>query len=114
MRGRGGGGKRGLAPGERGMGGVRVISVGPRHGYGGTKGIQQMREGTFEVQTGSRFQACGRLERAGLGANEWRATEHKRRAKYYRITESGKRQLKTETRDWRRQVLAIARILETS
>ena len=93
---------------------LRLLSLEPLHGYGVTQRIQQISQGTFEVQPGSLFPAFRRLERAGLVASEWRATEHNRRAKYYRLTEPGKRQLKTETRDWRRQALAITRILETS
>ena len=93
---------------------LRVLSLEPMHGYGVTQRIQQISQGTFAVQPGSLFPAFRRLERAGLVSSEWRATEHNRRAKYYRITASGKRQLKTETRDWHRQVLAIGRILEAS
>ena len=103
-----------LVPGTLDMLLLRVLSLEPMHGYGVTQRIQQISQGTFEVQPGSLFPAFRRLERAGLVASDWRATEHNRRAKYYRITESGKRQLKTETRDWRRQALAITRILETS
>ncbi len=90
---------------------LRVLALEPMHGYGVTQRIEQVSQGTFEVHPGSLFPAFRRLEREHLVTSEWRATENNRRAKYYRITESGKRYLKTETRDWQRQTLAIARIL---
>jgi PadR family transcriptional regulator PadR len=93
---------------------LRILSLEPMHGYGVTQRIEQISQGTFGVQPGSLFPAFRRLERERLVASEWRATENNRRAKYYRITEAGRRQLKTETQDWRRQTLAIARILGTS
>lgn len=93
---------------------LRVLALEPMHGYGVTQRIEQISRGTFEVQPGSLFPAFRRLEREGFVTSEWRATENNRRAKYYRITESGRRQLRTETRDWERQVLAITRILAAS
>jgi PadR family transcriptional regulator PadR len=93
---------------------LRILSLEPLHGYGVTQRIAQISQRTFEVQPGSLFPAFARLEREGLVASEWRATENNRRAKYYRITDAGRRQLKTETQGWRRQALAIARILGTS
>jgi PadR family transcriptional regulator PadR len=90
---------------------LRVLALEPMHGYGVTRRIEQVSQGTFGVQPGSLFPAFRRLEREGLVKSEWRATENNRRAKYYRITESGRRRLKTETRDWQRQTLAIERIL---
>jgi PadR family transcriptional regulator PadR len=66
----------------------------------------------FQVNPGSLFPAFKRLERAGWLDSEWRATENNRRAKYYVLTASGRKQLKSETRDWKTQSVAIARILE--
>jgi len=91
-----------------------VLALEPMHGYGVTQRIEQISRGTFEVQPGSLFPAFRRLERAGLVSSEWRSTENNRRAKYYRISAAGRRQLETETRDWQRQALAIARILAAS
>jgi PadR family transcriptional regulator PadR len=93
---------------------LRVLALAPMHGYGVTQRIEQVSHGTFEVHPGSLFPAFRRLERERLVASEWRATENNRRAKYYRITDAGRRRLQTETRDWRRQTLAIARILAGS
>ena len=93
---------------------LRVLALQPMHGYGVTLRIEQISRGTFEVQPGSLFPAFRRLEREGFITSEWRATENNRRAKYYQISESGKRRLLAETQEWRRQVLAIARILAAS
>lgn len=90
---------------------LRVLALEPMHGYGVTLRIEQVSRGTFDVHPGSLFPAFRRLEREGLVTSDWRATENNRRAKYYRITQSGRRRLKTETRDWERQTLAISRIL---
>ncbi|HEY2149647.1 MAG TPA: PadR family transcriptional regulator [Vicinamibacterales bacterium] len=90
---------------------LRVLALQPMHGYGVTQRIEQVSQGTFEVQPGSLFPAFRRLEREGLVKSDWRATENNRRAKYYRITDAGRRRLKAETEGWERQTLAIRRIL---
>jgi transcriptional regulator len=82
------------------------------HGFGISRRIEQISKGVFKVNPGSLLLAFQRLERAGYIEGEWRATENNRRARYYRITEQGKRQLKTETREWERRAAAIARLLE--
>ena len=64
------------------------------------------------MNPGSLFPALSRLERAGHIKAEWRATENNRRAKYYLLTDDGRKALKAETREWGRQIAAIARILE--
>jgi PadR family transcriptional regulator PadR len=93
---------------------LRVLTLEPMHGYGVAKRIEQVSRNTFEVLPGSLFPAFRRLERDRLVTSDWRATENNRRAKYYRITESGRQRLKTDTRDWQRQTLAIARLLADS
>src|SRR6266446_4730775 len=74
--------------------------------------IEQISQGVFQVNPGSLFPAFKRLERAGWVDSEWRATENGRRAKYYVLTAAGRKQLKSETRDWKTQSVAIARILQ--
>jgi DNA-binding PadR family transcriptional regulator len=71
-----------------------------------------MSMGTFRINAGSLFVALQRLERAGVIKSDWKATENSRRAKYYILTQKGRRRLDNETREWGRQVAAIARILE--
>ena len=73
-----------------------------------------MSKGVIRVNAGSLFVAFQPLQRAGLIKSEWKATENRRRAKYYALTEHGQKRLNSETLEWGRQVAAIARILEAS
>jgi PadR family transcriptional regulator PadR len=91
---------------------LRSLSFEPMHGFGISRRIEQISKGVFKVNPGSLLLAFQRLERAGYVDGEWRATENNRRARYYRITDEGKKQLKTETREWERRAAAIARLLE--
>jgi len=93
---------------------LKTLDLQPMHGYGISLRIEQMSKGVFRVNAGSLFVALQRLQRAGLLKSEWKATENSRRAKYYALTESGRKRLNSETREWGRQVAAIARILEAS
>ena len=93
---------------------LKTLALEPMHGYGITVRIEQMSKGTFRVNAGSLFVALQRLQRAGLIKSEWKATENSRRAKYYILTQPGRKRLDSETREWGRQVAAIARILEAS
>jgi PadR family transcriptional regulator, regulatory protein PadR len=91
---------------------LKTLDLEPMHGYGIAARIEQMSKGVFLVNAGSLFVAFQRLQRAGLIKSEWKATENNRRAKYYLLTEQGRKRLNSETREWGRQVAAIARILE--
>jgi PadR family transcriptional regulator, regulatory protein PadR len=91
---------------------LKTLALEPMHGYGITVRLEQMSRGTFRINSGSLFVALQRLERAGVVKSEWKATENSRRAKYYILTQKGRRRLDNETREWGRQVAAIARILE--
>ena len=93
---------------------LKTLALEPIHGYGVAVRIEQISRGVFQVNAGSLFVAFQRLQRAGLIRSEWRATENNRRAKYYSLTEQGRKKLSSETREWQRQVAAIARILEAS
>jgi PadR family transcriptional regulator PadR len=93
---------------------LKTLALEPMHGYGVAVRIEQISKGVFRVNAGSLFVAFQRLQRAGLIRSEWKATENNRRAKYYALTEQGRKQLSSETREWERQVAAIARILEAS
>jgi PadR family transcriptional regulator PadR len=91
---------------------LKTLALEPLHGFGVGLRIEQISSGVFRVNAGSLFSALSRLERAGRIRAEWRSTENNRRAKYYALTESGRKFLKDETRQWGRQAAAIARILE--
>jgi transcriptional regulator len=93
---------------------LRTVALEPMHGYGIALRIEQMSKGVFRVNAGSLFVALQRLQRAGLIRSEWKATENSRRAKYYVLTEPGRKRLNSEKREWGRQVAGIARILEAS
>jgi len=93
---------------------LKTLALEPTHGYGISVRIEQISKGVFRLNAGSLFVALQRLQRAGLIKGVWKETENSRRAKYYVLTETGRRRLNLETREWERQVSAIARILEAS
>jgi len=91
---------------------LKALSTGDLHGLGVSRRIEQITGGTFRVRPGSLFPALHRLEEAGWLASKWEASENNRRAKYYTLTKSGRRQLAAEAAQWNRIALAIARALE--
>jgi transcriptional regulator len=93
---------------------LKTLALEPLHGYGIALRIEQISKGVFCVNPGSLFPAFRRLERAGWINPEWRPTENNRRAKFYTLTSLGRKQLRTETEEWGRQLTAITRILEAS
>ena len=93
---------------------LKTLALESMHGYGISVRIEQMSRGVFRLNAGSLFLAIQRLERDGLIDGHWRPTENNRRAKYYSLTGKGHKRLKNETREWGRQVAAIARILEAT
>jgi PadR family transcriptional regulator, regulatory protein PadR len=91
---------------------LKALAAGDLHGLGVSRRIEQLTGGTFLVQPGSLFPALHRLEEAGWLASTWQPSENNRRAKYYRLTKAGQRQLGEETAQWNRIALAIAQALE--
>ena len=91
---------------------LKTLSLEPMHGFGVARRIEQVSRDLFRVNPGSLLLAFRRLERDGMIDAEWRETENNRRAKYYRLTPKGRKQLTTETRDWNLRISAIARLLE--
>lgn len=90
---------------------LRIIFLGPNHGYGIAQRMQQISHDVVQVQQGSLYPALHRLENRGLLAAEWKETETGRRAKFYRLTAKGKTQLKDETESWARLTDAVGLIL---
>src|SRR5580698_1437488 len=86
---------------------LKTLALEPMHGYGVALRIEQISKGVFRVNPGSLFPAFSRLERSGRIRSEWRASENNRRAKYYLLTESGRKALDDETEQWGRQIAAI-------
>ena len=93
---------------------LKTLALEPMHGYGISARIEQMSRGVFHLNPGSLFLSIQRLESDDLIEGEWKPTENNRRAKYYSLTKRGQKRLDSETREWGRQVAAIARILEAS
>src|SRR5437763_15700064 len=87
---------------------LKALAADELHGLGVSRRIEQMTGGTFAVQPGSLFPALHRLEEAGWLTSTWQPSEHNRRAKYYRLTKAGQRQLGEETAQWNRLALATA------
>src|ERR1700681_338898 len=79
---------------------LKALSLEPLHGVGISRRITQMTTGAFQVSFGSLFPSLHRMEERGWVEAEWRASENKRRAKYYRLTSLGRSQLKIEEQDW--------------
>lgn len=91
---------------------LKTLSLGPLHGFGIARRVEQVSRGVFKVNPGSLLTALQRLERAGWLDSAWRQTENSRRAKFYSLTRSGRKQLEAETADWNRRASAIARLLK--
>ena len=85
--------------------------MGPLHGYGIARRIEQMSGGRLTINYGTLYPALLRLEQEGHVASEWGVTENKRRAKYYRLTRAGRRRLESEARDWQQTTAILARFL---
>jgi len=106
-------GKQGdLVPGTLEMLVLKTLALQPMHGFGISMRIEQMSDRIIHVIPGSLFPALNRLEREGRIKGEWRSTENNRRARYYALTDLGRKALKEEIRAWERQVGAVAKILE--
>ena len=86
--------------------------LGPQHGYGIARRIEQISENLLAVNQGTLYPALLRLEQRGWIASKWGISENNRRAKYYTLTAKGRRTLSAETERWANQTAAIARILE--
>jgi len=93
---------------------LKAVSLGPLHGYGILLRIQQVSKDRLEIQQGSLYPALYRLEHQGWITSEWGESENNRKAKYYRLTATGRRRLQTETEQWNRMAEVIAGILKTT
>jgi len=103
-----------LLQGTLGLLVLKALALGPLHGLGVSRRVEQITGGTFHVKPGSLFPALHRMEEAGWLASAWGESENNRKAKYYRLTKAGRRQLEAETEDWRRISLAITSALKAT
>src|SRR6476660_879663 len=91
---------------------LTIVSREPMHGYGIAQKLAALSGDVFQVNPGSLFPSLYRLEQDGKLKAEWRPTENKRNAKYYRLTPAGRRQLNEHRRRWDRIAFAITSVLE--
>lgn len=93
---------------------LKAISLEPLHGVGISRRITQITQGAFQVSFGSLFPSLHRMEEKGWVEAEWRASENRRRAKYYRLTPAGRAQLRAEERDWNHVVKVMTAAVESA
>ena len=93
---------------------LKTLSLEPMHGWGITQRIRELSGGLLDVNQGSLYPALQRLQGKGLVVGEWTTTENKRRARYYRLTASGRDAIASEEQSWRRHVHGVALVLGAS
>jgi transcriptional regulator len=93
---------------------LKVVALGPVHGYAIAQRLDQVSRGVVQVPQGSLYPALHRLENRGLLAADWKATDTGREAKFYRLTKEGRRRLETESQSWQRLTEAVGLILKMS
>ena len=92
---------------------LKAVSLEPLHGVGISRRITQITKGAFEVSFGSLFPSLHRMEEKGWIEAEWRSSDNNRRAKYYRLTQAGRAQLKVEERQWNQLVKIMAAAVQS-
>lgn len=93
---------------------LKAVSLGPLHGYGVLLRIQQISGEQLAIQQGSLYPALFRLEHQGVLTSEWGESDNKRKAKFYRLTPAGEKQLRAETEKWNRMATLMSGILSTT
>jgi transcriptional regulator len=93
---------------------LKVVALGPIHGYGISQRIQQISKDVLQVQQGSLYPALHRLEKRGLLEADWGESDNGRQAKFYRLSAEGRKQLATEEETWNRLSKAVVQILQTA
>jgi len=104
----------GLLPGTLDLLILKAVSLGTLHGYGVLLRIEQITGGALQIQQGALYPALYRLERQGLIDSEWGTSDHNRRAKFYRLTRTGRARLGNEAASWNRIADAIGMALRTT
>ena len=93
---------------------LKTLSLAPMHGWGISQRVQQISKGVLEVNQGSLYPALQRLEKDGLVTSDWDTTDNNRRARYYRLTATGRRALGVELENWRRFATGLEAVLRVS
>jgi transcriptional regulator len=92
---------------------LRAVSGGAQHGFGITQWIRQATQGELDVEDGAMYTSLHRLEKRGFLESEWGVTENNRRARYYRLTAAGRRELSEDSAKWTSYAVAVFRVLKT-
>jgi transcriptional regulator len=104
--------KRDVQPGTLALMALKTLeAMGPLHGYGIARRIEQISGGLLTINYGTLYPALLRLEQEGDVASEWGVSDNKRRAKYYRLTRAGRKRVARETRDWEQTAAILARFV---
>jgi PadR family transcriptional regulator PadR len=93
---------------------LKALSLGPMHGYGVGQRIMQMAEDLLRVEEGSLYPALYRLEERGWIKSEWGVSENNRRARFYKLTATGRKQLGIEEENWQRLVSGVGKVMQTA
>ena len=93
---------------------LRTLLAGPQHGYGIAQRLHQLSDEVLQVEEGSLYPALYRMEQKGWIASEWAITDMNRRARYYKLTRSGRKQVEAETGSWQKLSAAIDRIISAT
>jgi transcriptional regulator len=93
---------------------LKTLSLAPMHGWGISQRVQQISKGVLEVNQGSLYPALQRLEKDGIVTSDWDTTDNNRRARYYRLTATGRRALGVELENWRRFAGGLEAVLRVS
>ena len=91
---------------------LKTLALGPQHGFGIGQRIQQVSKEVFQINQGSLYPALHRLEQRGWITSEWSESDNNRRAKFYSLTRTGRKQLEAEQKNWEKVTAAVVRILE--
>ena len=103
-----------LLPGTLDMLILKAVSLGPLHGYGVLLRIQQISRDALQIPQGSLYPALYRLEHKGFIVSEWGESENRRKARFYKLTPTGRKHLREEAADWNRLVTAIAAAMDAT
>jgi transcriptional regulator len=93
---------------------LKALSLGPMHGYGIGQRIQQLAEDMLRVEEGTLYPALYRIEERGWIKSEWGMSDNNRKARFYRLTRSGRRRLAAEEKHWEQLAMAISKILQAT
>jgi PadR family transcriptional regulator PadR len=93
---------------------LKILALEPQHGWAISERVQQISQDVLRIQQGSLYPALHRLERRGWVKAKWGTSENNRRAKYYELTRSGRKQLDAEESAWRKLTAAVGQVLETA